>query len=98
MVIALFVGEGNIMNRQLEFTTSVLTPLLLRGGFALLTLLPWLARTAYSQSQVEASVASASIHVKHVLGFEGVRRNASGELSVQGDNLSFSKMENRPNS
>jgi hypothetical protein len=77
------------MNRQLEFTTSVLTPLLLRGGFALLILLPWLARTAYSQSQVEASVASSSIQVKHVLGFEGARRNVSGELSVQGDHLSF---------
>jgi hypothetical protein len=62
---------------------------LLRGGFALLILLAWLAGTANGQSQVETSAASSSIHVKHVLGFEGVRRNGSGELSIQGDNLSF---------
>jgi hypothetical protein len=78
------------MNRQLEsFTTPVLTYPLLRGGFALLILLAWLAGTANGQSQVETSAASSSIHVKHVLGFEGVRRNASGELSIQGDDLSF---------
>src|SRR5713226_5163101 len=78
------------MNRQLEsFTTSVLTSHLFRGGFALLILLAWLAGTANGQSQVETSAASSSIHVKHVLGFEGVRRNASGELSIQGDDLSF---------
>jgi hypothetical protein len=78
------------MNRQLDsFTTSVLTSPLLRGGFALLILLAGLAETANGQSQVETSAASSSIHVKHVLGFEGVRRNASGELSIQGDDLSF---------
>jgi hypothetical protein len=78
------------MNRQLEpFTTSVLTSRLLRGGFALLILVAWLAGTANGQSQVETSAASSSIHVKHVLGFEGVRRNAGGELSIQGDDLSF---------
>jgi len=78
------------MNRQLEsFTTSVLTSPLLRGGFALLILLAWLAGIANGQSQVETPAGSSSIHVKHVLGFEGVRRNASGELSIQGDDLSF---------
>ena len=78
------------MNRQLKsFTTSVLTSPLLRGGFALLILLAGLAETANGQSQVETSAASSSIHVKHVLGFEGVRRNAGGELSIQGDDLSF---------
>jgi hypothetical protein len=84
------IAEGNIMNRQLEsFTTSVLKYPLLRGGFALLILLAWLAGTANGQSQVETSAASSSIHVKHVVGFEAVRRNASGELSIQGDDLSF---------
>ena len=78
------------MNRQLEsFTTSVFTSPLLRGGFALLILLAWLAGIANGQSKVETSTASSSIHVKHVLGFEGVRRNASGELSIQGNDLSF---------
>jgi len=78
------------MNRQRDsFTTSVLTSPLLRGGFALLILLAWLAGTANGQSQVETSAASSSIHVKHVLGFEGVRRNTSGELSIQDDGLRF---------
>src|SRR5260221_1066798 len=78
------------MNRQLEsFTTPILTSHLLRGGFALLILLEWLAGTDNGQSQVETSAASSSIHVKHVLGFEGVKRNASGEFSIQGDDLSF---------
>src|ERR1700739_2110313 len=78
------------MNRQLEsFTTLVLTSSLLRGGFTFLILLASLAVPANGQSQVETSASSSSIHVKHVLGFTGVRRNASGELSIQGDDLSF---------
>jgi len=48
-------------------------------------------RIANGQSQVETPAGSSSIHVKHVLGFEGVRRNASGELSIQGDDLSFQR-------
>ncbi len=78
------------MNRQLgSFTASVLTSPLLRGGFALLILLAWLAGSAHGQSPVETSAPGSSIHVKHVLGFEGARRNAGGELSIQGDDLSF---------
>jgi hypothetical protein len=88
-LLLLYPGK-RIMNRQLKsFTTPVLPSPLFRGGFALLILLAWLAGTANGQSQVETPAASSSIHVKHVLGFEGVRRNASGELSIQGDNLSF---------
>jgi len=91
IVIALFDrGEKYHMNRQLEsFTTWALTTSLLRGGFALLILVAWLAGTANGQSQVGTSTASSSIHVKHVLGFEGVLRNAGGELSIQDDGLSF---------
>jgi len=91
IVIALFDrGEKYHMNRQLElFTTSVFTFPLLRGGFAFLILLASLAVPANCQSQVETSALSSSIHVKHVLGFEGVRRNAGGELSIQDDDLSF---------
>ena len=78
------------MNRQLESsTTSVLTSPLLRGGSALVILLAGLAGSANGQSKVETSATSSSIHVKHVLGFGGVRRNASGELSIQGDDLGF---------
>ena len=91
IVIALFDrGEKYHMNRQLKsFTTPVLTCSLLRGGFALLILLACIAGTANGQSQVETSASSSSIHVKHVLGFEGVRRNAGGELSIQDNDLSF---------
>lgn len=78
------------MNRQLKSSTDpVLKSLLLRGGLALLILLAWFAATAKGQSQPETSAASSSIHVKHVLGFEGVKRNASGELSIQDDALLF---------
>ena len=78
------------MNRQLKSSTDpVLISLLLRGGLALLILLAWFAATANGQSQSEESVASSSIHVKHVLGFEGVKRNAPGDLSIQDDALRF---------
>jgi hypothetical protein len=78
------------MNRQLKPSADpILTSLLLRGGLAFLVLLIWLATTANGQSQPETPAASSSIHVKHVLGFESVRRNASGALSIQGDDLSF---------
>jgi Domain of unknown function (DUF4410) len=91
IIIALYDrGEKYHMNRQLElFTTSLFTFPLLRGGFAFLILLASLAVPANGQSQVETSASSSSIHVKHVLGFEGVRRNAGGELSILGDDLSF---------
>jgi len=91
IVIALFDrGEKYHMNRLLElFTTSVFTFPLLRARFAFLILLASLAVPAICQSQVETSASSSSIHVKHVLGFEGVRRNAGGELSIQNDDLSF---------
>jgi hypothetical protein len=91
MVIALFDrGEKHIMNRQLaSFATSVLKYHLLRVEFAPLILLALLAGTANGQSQPETSTASSSIHVKHVLGFEGVKRNASGDLSIQDDDLGF---------
>jgi hypothetical protein len=84
------IAERNIMNRKLKPSADPgLRSLLLRSGLALLVLLAGLATTAHGQSQVETSAASSSIHVKHILGFEGVRRNANGELSIQGDNLSF---------
>jgi len=54
-------------------------------------LLAWFATTANGQSQPETSAASSSIHVKHVLGFEDVKRNASGELSIQDDGLRFQR-------
>ena len=78
------------MNRELESSTETVLPsLLIRGGLAMLILLAWFTATANGQKQVETSAASSSIHVRHVLGFEGVRRNAGGELSIQDDDLRF---------
>jgi hypothetical protein len=80
------------MNSRTEPSTDIVrTSILIRCGLALLILifLAWLTATANGQSQVETSTASSSIHVKHVLGFGGVRRNAGGELSIQDDDLSF---------
>jgi hypothetical protein len=90
LLLSLIAERKNIMNRQLaSFATSVLKYPLLRGGFTSLILLALLATTANGQSQPETSAASSSIHVKHVLGFEGVKRNASGDLSIQDDDLGF---------
>jgi hypothetical protein len=80
------------MNRQHRSPKDpVVRSLLLRVGLALLVLLAWFAATAkgQDQSQPETSAARSSIHVKHVLGFEGVKRNDSGELSIQDDALLF---------
>jgi hypothetical protein len=82
------------MNTRTEPSTDMVrTSVLIRCGLALLILifLAWFTATAkgQNQSQLEPSAASSSIHVTHVLGFAGVRRNASGELSIQGDDLRF---------
>ena len=65
--------------------------LLLRGGFALFILLAWCAMNANGQTPPEPPAAKSSIHVKHILGFEDVPRNASGELSIDDDNLQFQR-------
>lgn len=78
------------MNHQPKSSTdTVLTSLLFRGGFALLVLLAWLTATANGQSQPENPAANFPLHVTHVMGFEDVRRNAGGELSIQDDYVRF---------
>jgi len=86
------------MNNQPKSSTApVLSSLLLRGGLALLILVAWFitAANGQDQSQPENSAASSSIHVKHVLGFEDVGRNAGGELSIHDNYLRFQR-ERRP--
>jgi hypothetical protein len=39
------------------------------------------------------SASGATLHVTHVLGFEGVSKNASGNLSIQGNALRFQKSQ-----
>ena len=79
------------MNRHHRSPDPVLKSLLLRGGLALLVLLAWCVLAAKGQDpgQPGTSVAGSTVHVKHVLGFEGVKRNAGGELSIQDDSLRF---------
>jgi hypothetical protein len=80
------------MNRKPDSSTDrIVTSLLVRGSLALLVLLGWFIATANGQSQVETSATSSSIHVKHVLGFEGIRRNASGDLSIHEDRVRFQR-------
>jgi hypothetical protein len=79
------------MNRQPKSTADpILRSLLIRGGLALLVLLAWFM-TANGQSQPENSNVGARIHVTHVLGFQDVRRNVSGELSIQDCDLRFQR-------
>jgi hypothetical protein len=44
-----------------------------------------------TQSETHNLPAASAIRVTHVLGFEGVRQNASGELTIQGDALQFQR-------
>ena len=62
-----------------------------RGGLALLILFGWIAATAngQDQSKAESPAAASPIHVTHVLGFESLRRNAGGALSIHDDGLQF---------
>lgn len=92
MVIAPHLSEKRNMNHQPDLSTDrIVTSLLLRSGLALLVLLGWLIATANAQDKpkYDTGVGASSLHVKHVLGFEGARRSASGELSIQGDDLRF---------
>jgi len=67
--------------------------LLLRGGLALLVWLAWVTMNANGQTQPGNQVGSSVIHVTHILGLENVQRNASGELSIQDEDLRFRRNE-----
>jgi len=65
--------------------------LLMRGALALLILLGWLSINAHGQTQADNTVTSRPMHVTHILGFEDVRRNVGGKLSIENDCLSFER-------
>ena len=46
---------------------------------------------AEDQSAVGTPTSGATLHVTHILGFEGISNNANGELSILGDALQFQK-------
>ena len=63
--------------------------LLVWRGLACLSLLLGVSTTTIGQIPREAQDAGSAIHVTHILGFEGARHNANGELKIQGDALQF---------
>jgi hypothetical protein len=44
---------------------------------------------AQTQSEAQSPAPGSAIHVVHVLGFEGARHNATGDLKIQGDAVQF---------
>lgn len=63
--------------------------LLVWRGLACLSLLLCVSTATIGQISREAQDAGSAIHVTHILGFEGARHNANGELRIQGDALQF---------
>src|SRR4051794_8729910 len=51
---------------------------------------------AQNRSQPDPPKRDTTLHVTHILGFEGVSNNAQGELSIQGDALQFRKAQAAP--
>ena len=62
-------------------------------GLAFLTVLLSLSTASIGQNQSEAQspVPGSAIHITHVLGFEGARHNATGDLKIQGDAVQFQR-------
>lgn len=60
-----------------------------------LLFLGWFIATAngQDQGQRDTEVAGSSMHVRHVLGFGGIRHNASGDLSIHDDRVRFERDE-----
>ena len=73
---------------------NVLKSSLLRGWLALLIMSALLVANATSPVRAEEPVASPALRVTHVLGFEDVPRNASGELSINDTDVSFRRGSN----
>jgi hypothetical protein len=69
------------------------TSLQVGHGLACLTLLVLLCADSVGQTQREAKdpVPGSAIRATHVLGFEGARHNATGDLKIQGDEVQFQR-------
>ena len=46
---------------------------------------------ARDHNAADPPASGSPLHVTHILGFEGISNNATGELSIQGDTLRFQK-------
>ncbi len=82
------MNRNSIPSRQTSVTSRQVG-----RGLACLTLLLSLCEGAICQIQSEAQspVPGAANHVTHVLGFEGARHNATGDLKIQGDAVQFQR-------
>jgi hypothetical protein len=63
--------------------------ILQRAALALLFLLASLTLQANGQKRPENSVSSVRVHATQVLGFEDVRHNSTGDLTIDGEDLVF---------
>jgi hypothetical protein len=82
------------MNRNsIPSGQTPVTSLQVGHGLACLTLLVLLCASSVGQTQSEGKdpVPGAAIHATHVLGFEGARHNAAGDLKIQGDAVQFQR-------
>ena len=82
--------KGEIMNRN--STPSRKTPVtsLQVGRLAFFVSL-CAGSMGQSQSEAQSPVPGPAIHVTHVLGFEGERHNATGELRIQNHLMQFQR-------
>src|SRR3984957_2583978 len=82
------------MNRNpISSRRTPMTSFQVRHGLAFLTVLLSLSTASIGQTQSEAQspVPGSAIHVTHVLGFEGARHNATGDLKIQDDAVQFQR-------
>ena len=82
------MNRNPIQSRQTSFAT-----LLVGHGLVCLTFLLSLCTGSrgQAQSKVQSPVTGSTIHVTHVLGFEGARHNTTGDLKIQDDRLQFQR-------
>jgi hypothetical protein len=52
------------------------------------------ALMARDNATAHTQASGSSLHLKHILGFEGISNNANGDLSIQNGYLRFQKSEN----
>ena len=74
----------NLGHRSFEITKQSLRALACFTLFGTIAL-------CQTPSETGSSVARSTIDVTHILGFEGARHNANGELGIQGDALQFQR-------
>jgi hypothetical protein len=82
------MNRQTIPSRQPLFTSHAVG-----CGFACLALLVCFSRATIGQtpSEAQGSAPGPVIHVTHLLGFEDVRPNATGQLRIQGDTVQFER-------